>query len=47
MSGGNSDVSAEEALQLARAQADAVIPKPFDNRELIATVERLLATTMS
>jgi CheY-like chemotaxis protein len=44
MSGGNSDVSADEALQLARAQADAVMPKPFDNRELIATVEKLLGT---
>jgi CheY-like chemotaxis protein len=43
MSGGSSDIPADEALRLARAQADAVMPKPFDNRELIATVDRLLA----
>ena len=42
ISGGNSDVSAEEALRLAREQADAVMPKPFDNRELVATVDQLL-----
>jgi CheY-like chemotaxis protein len=42
VSGGNSDVSADEALQLAHAQADAVMAKPFDNRELIETVHKLL-----
>jgi CheY-like chemotaxis protein len=42
MSGGNSDVAADEALRLAREQADAVMPKPFENRELVATVDRLL-----
>jgi CheY-like chemotaxis protein len=42
VSGGNSDVPAEEALQLARSQADAVMAKPFDNKELIATVDKLL-----
>ena len=47
MSGGNSDIPAEEALRLAREQADAVIPKPFDNRELIATVDKLLGAARS
>jgi CheY-like chemotaxis protein len=42
ISGGNSDVSAEEALRLAREQADAAMPKPFDNNELVATVDKLL-----
>ena len=42
ISGGNSDVSAEEALRLARQQADAAMPKPFDNPELVATVDKLL-----
>jgi CheY-like chemotaxis protein len=42
ISGGNSDVSADEALQLAREQADAAMPKPFDNKELVATVDKLL-----
>lgn len=43
ISGGNSDISADEALQLAREQADAVMPKPFDNHELVASVNKLLA----
>jgi CheY-like chemotaxis protein len=43
ISGGNSNVSAEEALRLAREQADAAMPKPFDNGELTATVDKLLA----
>jgi CheY-like chemotaxis protein len=44
ISGGSSDISAEEALQLARKRADAAMPKPFDNRELVATVDKLLGT---
>jgi CheY-like chemotaxis protein len=44
MSGGNSDVSAEDALQLAREQADAIVPKPFDNHELIQAVQKLLGS---
>ena len=43
ISGGNSDVPAEEALRLAREQADAAITKPFDNRELLETVKNLVA----
>ena len=42
ISGGNSDVPAGEALRLAREQADAAMPKPFDNRELVTTVDQLL-----
>jgi CheY-like chemotaxis protein len=43
ISGGNSDVSAEEALRLAREQADAVMTKPFENSELISKVDGLIA----
>ncbi len=43
LSGGNSDVPAGEALQLAHAQADAVMAKPFDNRELVTTIADLIA----
>jgi CheY-like chemotaxis protein len=43
ISGGSSDVAADEALRLARQQADAIMPKPFDNRELVTTVSDLLA----
>jgi CheY-like chemotaxis protein len=42
ISGGNSDVSADDSLRLAREQADAAMPKPFDNREFVATVDKLL-----
>ena len=42
MSGGSTGLSANEALSLARQHADAVVAKPFDNRELIATVNGLL-----
>lgn len=42
ISGGTADVPAEEVLQTARGQADAVMAKPFDNRELVATVAALL-----
>lgn len=42
ISGGGNQVSADEALMLARSKADAVLAKPFGNAELIATVDRLL-----
>ena len=42
MSGGGSLLSPDLALRLARAKADAVLTKPFENSELIATVGRLL-----
>ena len=45
--GGNSDVSVDEAVQLAREQADAAMQKPFDNKELMAAVDKLLGAMRS
>jgi DNA-binding response OmpR family regulator len=42
LSGGGSRMSSDTALLLARAKADALLHKPFDYADLIATVERLL-----
>lgn len=42
ISGGGSQVSAQEALLLAKSKADASLAKPFDNADLIATVDKLL-----
>ena len=42
ISGGGSQVSADEAFMLARSKADATLAKPFDNAELLAVVDRLL-----
>ena|SRR5689334_3538982 len=42
ISGGGSNVPADVALMLAKVKADAVLAKPFDNSDLIATVDRLL-----
>jgi len=42
ISGGGSQISADEAFTLARSKADATLPKPFDNADLIATIDRLL-----
>ncbi|MDP3079111.1 response regulator [Bradyrhizobium sp.] len=42
ISGGGSQVLAEEALMLARSKADATLAKPFDNADLLAVVDRLL-----
>jgi CheY-like chemotaxis protein len=45
ISGGGSQVSADEAFMLARSKADATLAKPFDNADLIATVDKLLKVT--
>ena len=42
ISGGGSQVSADEAFMLARSKADATLAKPFDNAELLAVVDKLL-----
>jgi two-component system, chemotaxis family, chemotaxis protein CheY len=42
ISGGGSQVSADEAFMLARSKADATLAKPFDNAELVAMVDELL-----
>jgi two-component system chemotaxis response regulator CheY len=42
ISGGGSQVSADEAFMLARNKADATLAKPFDNADLIAEVDKLL-----
>jgi two-component system chemotaxis response regulator CheY len=42
ISGGGSQVSADEAFMLARSKADATLAKPFDNADLIAEVDKLL-----
>lgn len=42
ISGGGSQVSADEAFLLARSKADATLAKPFDNSELLAAVDKLL-----
>jgi CheY-like chemotaxis protein len=42
ISGGGSQVSADEAFLLARSKADATLAKPFDNADLLAEVNKLL-----
>ena len=42
ISGGGSQVSADDAFLLARSKADATLAKPFDNAELLAAVDKLL-----
>lgn len=42
ISGGGSQVSADEAFLLARSKADATLAKPFDNVDLLAAVDQLL-----
>lgn len=42
ISGGGSQLPADTALILAKTKADAVLSKPFDNAELLATVDSLL-----
>ena len=45
ISGGGSQISADEAFMLARSKADATLAKPFDNSDLVETVDRLLKVT--
>jgi CheY-like chemotaxis protein len=45
ISGGGSQVSADEAFMLARNKADATLAKPFDNAELLAAIDTLLKVT--
>lgn len=42
ISGGGSQVSADEAFLLARTKADSTLSKPFDNSELTDIVDKLL-----
>ena len=42
ISGGGSQISADDAFMLARSKADATLAKPFDNAALLAVVDRLL-----
>jgi CheY-like chemotaxis protein len=42
ISGGGNQVSSDVALLIARSKADAVLAKPFENADLLATVDRLL-----
>jgi CheY-like chemotaxis protein len=44
ISGGSGAMSEVDALRLAALKADATLPKPFENAELLAVVDRLLAT---
>jgi CheY-like chemotaxis protein len=41
ISGGSGALSETDALRLAALRADATLPKPFENHELLATVDRL------
>jgi CheY-like chemotaxis protein len=42
ISGGGSQVSADEAFMLARSKADSTLAKPFDNADLLAEIDKLL-----
>ena len=42
ISGGSAHLAADEALRLAREQADVAMRKPFDNAELVGAVESLV-----
>jgi DNA-binding response OmpR family regulator len=42
MSGGDRSLAPDRALLLARVLADATLSKPFEPKELVATVARLL-----
>jgi CheY-like chemotaxis protein len=47
ISGGGSQVSSDDAFMLARSKADATLAKPFDNADLLTTVDALLAKSGS
>ncbi len=47
ISGGGSQLPSDQALILAKTKADAVLSKPFDNADLLATIDRLLKTKPS
>ena len=47
ISGGGANVPAEDALRIARDQADRVLQKPFSKAEVLAAVEELLTTKTS
>jgi len=42
ISGGDGEISANEALRTARFKADAILEKPFDKELFLCTVEKLL-----
>lgn len=44
ISGGGASINAEQALMLARATADAVLPKPFSRTDLLQTVDQLVGS---
>jgi CheY-like chemotaxis protein len=43
ISGGGSQMPSDIALMLAKTKADAALAKPFDNAELLAAVDKLVA----
>lgn len=42
ISGGGSQMPSDKALMLAKTKADAVLSKPFENADLLATIDRLI-----
>lgn len=46
ISGGSGALADVDALRLASLRADATLPKPFENAELLAIVDRLVGATV-